>query len=237
MKKILTAAAVAITALTFTACEVPEDDDSPVSGNKDKGVTAEPADDVEPSPTKKAKPPRRYVVTHVVDGDTLELGNGQEVRLVGIDTPERGQCGYAEATENLAGMVLKKQVTLGASDEDKDRYGRLLRYVDVGKTDAGLQQIKQGYAIARYDSRDGYGFHPRERSYIKADKASKAFTCPKPTPTPEPESEPSNCMAGYTPCLPVVPDLDCGEIGHPVTVTGSDPYRLDADGDGVGCDS
>jgi hypothetical protein len=55
----------------------------------------------------------------------------------------------------------------------------------------------------------------------------------KPSKAPKPAG---NCMAGYTPCLPVVADLDCGEIGHPVTVTGSDPYRLDRDGDGVGCD-
>jgi hypothetical protein len=41
-------------------------------------------------------------------------------------------------------------------------------------------------------------------------------------------------MSGYSPCLPIVADLDCGEIGHPVRVTGSDPYRLDADDDGIG---
>jgi hypothetical protein len=44
-------------------------------------------------------------------------------------------------------------------------------------------------------------------------------------------------MAGYEPCLQVLADLDCAEIGHPVRVTGNDPYRLDADGDGVGCDA
>ena len=45
-------------------------------------------------------------------------------------------------------------------------------------------------------------------------------------------------MIGYSPCLPAVArTLTASEIGHPVTVTGSDPYRLDADGDGIGCDS
>lgn len=44
-------------------------------------------------------------------------------------------------------------------------------------------------------------------------------------------------MTGYSPCLAVVADLDCGEINGPVRVTGDDPYRLDADGDGIGCDS
>ena len=37
--------------------------------------------------------------------------------------------------------------------------------------------IKQGWAVARYDSRDGYGRHAREASYVAADAASPAQTC------------------------------------------------------------
>jgi endonuclease YncB( thermonuclease family) len=86
---------------------------------------------------------RTYLVTQVIDGDTIELGNGQSVRVVGIDTPERGECGFDTATANMQRLVLGKQVRLRTSDEDTDRYGRLLRYVDVGKRDAGLAQIKR----------------------------------------------------------------------------------------------
>jgi endonuclease YncB( thermonuclease family) len=120
---------------------------------------------------------RTLVVTHVVDGDTVDLDNGETVRLVGIDTPERGECGYDEARDALVDLVDGKRITLGASDEDRDRYDRLLRYVDVGKVDAGLQLIKQGLAIARYDSRDGYGRHPREDRYVKADRANLPSVC------------------------------------------------------------
>jgi hypothetical protein len=52
-------------------------------------------------------------------------------------------------------------------------------------------------------------------------------------------NRPAACAPGYSPCLPVVADLDCDEIPEsqkPVRVTGSDQYRLDADGDGFGCD-
>lgn len=48
------------------------------------------------------------------------------------------------------------------------------------------------------------------------------------------------CEPGYSPCLPVVADLNCSDIPaskKPVRVTGSDPYRLDADHDGLGCES
>jgi beta-lactam-binding protein with PASTA domain len=54
---------------------------------------------------------------------------------------------------------------------------------------------------------------------------------------------PQNCTPGYRPCLAPASDYDCGggsgngpEYAYgPVYVTGSDPYDLDADGDGVAC--
>lgn len=47
------------------------------------------------------------------------------------------------------------------------------------------------------------------------------------------------CAPGYSPCLPVVADLDCAGIPEqwrPVRVTGADPYKLDRDGDGLACE-
>jgi endonuclease YncB( thermonuclease family) len=78
----------------------------------------------------------------------------------------------------MAVLVLGRPVSLvpGAS-EDSDRYGRLLRYVDVGSQDAGLSLISDGWAIARYDSRDGYGRHPREDMYVSADMAAEDLGC------------------------------------------------------------
>jgi hypothetical protein len=54
--------------------------------------------------------------------------------------------------------------------------------------------------------------------------------------TVAPLSADSNCHASYKPCIPRVRDLNCPDIGHRVTVVGSDVYRLDADHDGTGCD-
>jgi endonuclease YncB( thermonuclease family) len=181
---------------------------------------------------------RTFRVVHVVDGDTVNLGNGKTVRLAGIDAPEVGECGYKRARNTLKGLVLGQRVSLGRSDEDHDKYGRLLRYIDVGSTDAGLRLIKDGLAIARYDSRDGYGFHPREPKYIKADRASPAYACaPKPVPLVAQPQQQKNCAPGYSPCIrPYPPDLDCPDIGRPVRVTGSDPHGLDRDGDGIACE-
>jgi len=112
----------------------------------------------------------RAVVTHVIDGDTVEVASGEHVRLIGIDTPETGECGYAAATAAMRRMVEGRTVVLvnPGSVRDVDTYGRLLRYVDVAGTDAGLAQLHDG-ARARYDSRDGLDPHPREDQYHRAE--------------------------------------------------------------------
>jgi len=46
----------------------------------------------------------------------------------------------------------------------------------------------------------------------------------------------ADCNANYEPCLPVTSDLSCSEIRMVVQVVGEDPYGLDRDGDGFGCE-
>lgn len=61
---------------------------------------------------------------------------------------------------------------------------------------------------------------------------AKSYVVKDPAPT---TTEP---LADY-PVAPTGVDLECYEIGHKVAVgaVGFDPYELDADGDGVGCES
>lgn len=120
-------------------------------------------------------------VDYVVDGDTIRLDSGAYVRLIGIDTPEVGQCGYQRAKNKLARIVARNgdvvRLPNPASVDDTDRYGRLLRYVDIGDKDAGAVLIRRGLADARYDSLDGYQWHPREDKYRLAD-ATHPDVCP-----------------------------------------------------------
>lgn len=71
-------------------------------------------------------------------------------------------------------------------------------------------------------------------------------TYEEPEPEPEPDPEPDgSCDPNYSGCVPIDSDVDCaGGSGNgpsyvdgPVTVTGTDIYGLDSDGDGVGCES
>jgi resuscitation-promoting factor RpfB len=66
----------------------------------------------------------------------------------------------------------------------------------------------------------------------------------KPPAPPPPSTQESDCASGYSPCLPPASDYDCaGGSGDgpayaegPISVTGSDPYDLDSDSDGVACE-
>src|SRR3989344_1268163 len=76
-----------------------------------------------------------FLVTKVIDGDTLDLNNDERIRMSGINTPETGECYYQEAKEKLAGLVLNKKVYLETDRSNEDKYGRLLRYIYLNETD------------------------------------------------------------------------------------------------------
>ena len=69
------------------------------------------------------------MVARVIDGDTIELGDGEVVRLIGIDAPEIGQAGAAEATAFVTDKAEGATVWLEADGNNRDAFGRLRRYV------------------------------------------------------------------------------------------------------------
>jgi endonuclease YncB( thermonuclease family) len=189
-------------------------------------------------PTTAPAPP--VTVTDVVDGDTVDVSTGARIRVIGIDAPEVGACGADQATRAMEALVLGKAVALTAgARDDVDRYGRLLRYVDVDGGDAGLSLIQQGLAIARYDSRDGYGGHPREQEYVAADAASPDPVCaapPAPAPAPAPVA---GLPADDAPSGAYYANCDAARAaGVAPLYVGEPGYRpkLDRDRDGVACE-
>jgi endonuclease YncB( thermonuclease family) len=84
----------------------------------------------------------------IIDGDTIVVlgpGNAQyKIRLQGIDAPERGQAYGTKSKEHLSELVAGRFVVV--EYEKRDRYGRIVGKVVVGKEDAGLEQIKVGLA-------------------------------------------------------------------------------------------
>lgn len=88
------------------------------------------------------------LVTRVIDGDTIEIEGGYYVRYIGIDTPEKGDPLYEEATQANRNLVEGRKVHLEADVEDKDDNGRLLRYVWLDNTMVNAELVRLGYAYS-----------------------------------------------------------------------------------------
>ena len=109
----------------------------------------EPEENVTEEPEENVTQDHNMTVTEVVDGDTFYLGNGDKVRMLGINTPESGRPYAQEATDFLTNMILGKEVTLvnDSKNSDSDSYGRLLAHVYVNGTFVNYEIIKAGYAF------------------------------------------------------------------------------------------
>jgi len=121
----------------------------------------------------------QVLVTRVIDGDTIDVrfggGKTARVRIVGIDTPETVdprkpvQCFGKEASQHMRELVEGKDVVLQSKpDEDKDKYGRLLRYVQLEGDDVGAGMIRDGYAFSYK-----YFPHPRLELYNKLEQQAR----------------------------------------------------------------
>ena len=95
------------------------------------------------------------VVSGIADGDTIDVhlkGRAERVRLIGIDTPEvyfGADCGGAQASAAMKRILQvgdRVELIRDRSQDNRDRYGRLLRYVVHAGRDVGQRQIRKGWA-------------------------------------------------------------------------------------------
>ncbi len=84
-------------------------------------------------------------VERIVDGDTIKAGN-LTIRLLGINTPERGEQYHDEAENFLASLIENKTVKLEFGKDRTDRYGRTLAYLFLDVVNINQKQIDNGFA-------------------------------------------------------------------------------------------
>ncbi len=96
------------------------------------------------------------LVIKVIDGDTIVIESGERVRLLGIDAPEKGENYYKEAKERLEDLILFKNVTLESYGRNRDKYGRLLRYIWVNEENINIKMIKEGFAFPYIEKNTKY---------------------------------------------------------------------------------
>lgn len=110
-----------------------------------------------PSGDPAAAPPpgaETVTVASITDGDTLEVGfpagGAATVRLIGINTPESGECLSGAATMALSVLVpVGGEIGMTTDVSDSDRFGRLLRYLWRGGMSVNEEMVRRGAAISR----------------------------------------------------------------------------------------
>ena len=91
-------------------------------------------------------------MTQVIDGDTVDVlcdGISDRVRLLRIDTPERGEPDYYEATRALERMVQGRDVDLvfeRPGTLERGSYGRVLAYLYADKRNVNVEMVRQGWS-------------------------------------------------------------------------------------------
>ncbi len=121
----------------------------------DRGDQGGPGPSIEQRATSNEQLGQRAYVSRVIDGDTVEVsiaGRDDEVRYIGIDTPETVkpgtpiQCFGPQASSFNHRLVEHRFVRLVYDHERRDVYGRLLAYVYLGGRFVNARLVRLGYA-------------------------------------------------------------------------------------------
>jgi endonuclease YncB( thermonuclease family) len=85
------------------------------------------------------------VVARVIDGDTLELENGRQIQLIGVDAPEADECGGVAAVSFIRRALTDQVVRIYEDAEStEDRVGRPLRYIRYGESAGATKDLAYG---------------------------------------------------------------------------------------------
>ena len=102
-------------------------------------------------------------VSAVHDGDTITVLTADKrsvkVRLFGIDAPESGQAYSRRAKQRLGELVFGKRVRVVS--QGRDRYGRVLGIVYLGRKDINAQMVEEGLAWAYVEYSGKYIRHQK----------------------------------------------------------------------------
>jgi|GEM_PF-1221787 len=200
------------------------------------------------SDTEKQEP--FFMVIKVIDGDTLKLENGEVVRYIGIDAPESTQCFGEKALEKNKELVEGKLVRLEKDITDRDKYGRLLRYVWVDNLFVNDYLVRQGYAYA-YTSPPDVKYseqfakaqqEARENNrglWAVCEKYEKTKEKETPLPTeqtPPPPKEKIICSHDAYNCKDFSSQEEAQRVFEYCGGVKNDVHHLDSDKDGIACE-
>jgi len=111
-------------------------------------------------------------VERVIDGDTIVAGN-KTIRLLGINTPERGERYYQEAKDFLISEILNKTVYIEYGKERKDKYGRTLAYVFFAGNNIDMSIVEKGFANYYFPSGKDKYYYEFKKAWESCLKSNK----------------------------------------------------------------
>jgi len=213
--------------------------------DSERGVVTDPfnndtGDEKQENIPEDVQEPTSFKVQRVIDGDTFVLSTGERVRLIGIDTPERNEYYFQEAKGRLEELILGKEIMLEKDVSDKDRYGRLLRYVFIDDIFINKIMVQEGHAKA-------YPYKPDTKYKVEfTDLESQAkdnqLGIWGATKVTEPESDTTLnsqyvCNSNAYNCGDFKTHAEAQAVYEACGGVGNDVHKLDRDGDGIACES
>lgn len=190
-----------------------------------------------PSPVFGKEEEKTFTVTKIIDGDTIQISNGQTVRYIGIDAAETSgsqggtACFAKEASLKNKELVEGKVVALEKDVSETDKYGRLLRYVYVGDTFVNDYLVRQGYAHAWAYPPDVQYQQQFSDAQREARENNRGLwgTCVSRSQTPQ--------VSGDKDCTDFATQKEAQAFFISQGGPSKDPHKLDSDKDGVACES
>jgi hypothetical protein len=203
----------------------------------------------EPTPTE-TEPPRSVVprLTGMSQEEAEELLSTAGLEVRGV---------RQVFSSRPAGTVLSQSKKVGLSVLTGTEvllvvakpYPQVPKVVGLSKSEAVSRLQEAGFKVdvtteTRTSGKDGVVLRQTPAGAVRAKPDTSVTVVVANVVRPVVEAPTQNCTAGYDPCLAPASDYDCagGSGDGPkytgyVVVTGPDPYDLDADGDGVACES
>ncbi len=177
-----------------------------------------------------------FLVTRVIDGDTIEIENGERVRLICVNTPETGEKGYKEAKDFLSDFILNEEVKLVKDVTERDKYGRLLRYIYSEGEFVNEKIVRLGYGVA-YPYGQSTRLCPQiENAEKLAEKDNLGIWDIEKTETAPLEKE-YVCSTNVYNCGDFSSQEEAQEVFETCGGTDNDVHWLDGDKDGIACES
>jgi len=177
-----------------------------------------------------------FLVTRVIDGDTIEIEGGERIRLICINTPETGEEGYKEAKDFLRDLILYEEVELVKDVTERDKYNRLLRYIYLQDgTFVNEQLVRLGLGVAYPYGQDTRFCPIIEAAERMAEEDSLGIWEIEEEEPEEPDTD-YVCSTNVYNCDDFNSHSEAQYVFEYCGGLSNDIHRLDGDNDGIACE-